>query len=155
MAKNSFSYFKTSPEIIQLGARMYVRFPLSLRNAEDLLYECGIDVCHEGEVLASCVTKKRDKVSALKFLKKARKRHGNPDVFVIERCPSYRAAMKVIENEDRQETGQYLNHRAENSHPSFRRKEQAKSQFRRMRNSKTSPSIHSSAHDHLDFEKRI
>ena len=26
---------------------MYVRFPLSLRNVEDLLFERGIDVCHE------------------------------------------------------------------------------------------------------------
>jgi len=26
---------------------MYVRFPLSLRNVEDLLHERGIDVCHE------------------------------------------------------------------------------------------------------------
>ena len=26
---------------------MYVRFPLSLRNVEDLLFERGIDLCHE------------------------------------------------------------------------------------------------------------
>lgn len=26
---------------------MYVRFPLSLRNIEDLLFERGIDICHE------------------------------------------------------------------------------------------------------------
>lgn len=26
---------------------MYVRFPLSLRNVEDLLFEHGIDICHE------------------------------------------------------------------------------------------------------------
>ena len=26
---------------------MYVRFPLSLRNDEDLLFERGIDACHE------------------------------------------------------------------------------------------------------------
>ena len=26
---------------------MYVRFPLSLRNAEDLLHERGIDISHE------------------------------------------------------------------------------------------------------------
>ncbi|MEH6726090.1 MAG: IS6 family transposase, partial [Hyphomicrobiales bacterium] len=26
---------------------MYVRFPLSLRNVEDLLHERGIDICHE------------------------------------------------------------------------------------------------------------
>ena len=47
MSKNPFHYFKTSPEIIQLGVLMYVRFPLSLRNVEDLLHERGIDVCHE------------------------------------------------------------------------------------------------------------
>lgn len=48
MAKNPFRDFKTSPEIIQLGVLMYVRFPLSLRSVEDLLHERGIDVCHEG-----------------------------------------------------------------------------------------------------------
>jgi len=47
MSKNPFRYFKTSPEIIQLAVLMYVRFPLSLRNVEDLLHERGIDVCHE------------------------------------------------------------------------------------------------------------
>ncbi len=26
---------------------MYVRFPLSLRNVEELLHERGIDICHE------------------------------------------------------------------------------------------------------------
>ena len=39
--------FKTSPEIMQLAVMMYVRFPLSLRNVEDLLHERGVDVCHE------------------------------------------------------------------------------------------------------------
>ena len=47
MSQNPFRYFKTSPEIIQLAVMMYVRFPLSLRNVEDLLHERGIDVCHE------------------------------------------------------------------------------------------------------------
>ena len=47
MTKNPFRYFKTSPEIIQLAVMMYLRFPLSLRNVEDLLHERGIDVCHE------------------------------------------------------------------------------------------------------------
>lgn len=42
-----FRYFKTSPEIIRLAVMMYVRFPLSLRNVEDLLHERGIDICHE------------------------------------------------------------------------------------------------------------
>jgi putative transposase len=42
-----FRYFKTSPEIICLAVMMYVRFPLSLRNVEDLLQERSIDISHE------------------------------------------------------------------------------------------------------------
>ena len=38
--------FKTSPERIRLAVMMWVRFPLSLRQVEDLLHERGIDVCH-------------------------------------------------------------------------------------------------------------
>ena len=47
ITKSSFRNFKTSPEIIQLAVMMYVRFPLSLRNVENLLDERGIDICHE------------------------------------------------------------------------------------------------------------
>ena len=43
----SFRYFKTSPEIIHLAVMLYVRFPLSLRNVEDLLHERGVDVSYE------------------------------------------------------------------------------------------------------------
>jgi putative transposase len=42
-----FRYFNSSPEVIRLVVMMYVRFPLSLRNVEDLLFERGIDICHE------------------------------------------------------------------------------------------------------------
>ena len=45
--RNPFRYFKTSPEIIRLAVMMYIRFPLSLRQVEDLLHERGIDICHE------------------------------------------------------------------------------------------------------------
>jgi len=44
---NIFKYYKTSPEIIKLAVMYYVRFPLSLRNVEDILHERGVDVCHE------------------------------------------------------------------------------------------------------------
>lgn len=42
-----FRYFKTSPETISTAGMMDVRFPLSLRNVEDLLHERGIDITHE------------------------------------------------------------------------------------------------------------
>ena len=45
--KNPFRYCNSSPEIIRLTVMKYVRFPLSLRQVEDLLSERGIDICHE------------------------------------------------------------------------------------------------------------
>ena len=44
---NPFRYFDSSPEVIRLVVMMYVKYPLSLRNVEDLLAERGIDICHE------------------------------------------------------------------------------------------------------------
>ncbi|MDB9966124.1 IS6 family transposase, partial [Planktomarina temperata] len=35
---------KTSPKIIRLAVMLYIRFPLSFRNVEDLLHERGVDV---------------------------------------------------------------------------------------------------------------
>jgi hypothetical protein len=44
---NPFGYFNGSPKIIRLVVTMYVRYPLSLRNVEDLLAERGFDISHE------------------------------------------------------------------------------------------------------------
>jgi putative transposase len=45
--RQPFRYFNSLPDVIRLVVMMYVRFPLSLRNVEDLLFEGWIDVCHE------------------------------------------------------------------------------------------------------------
>jgi putative transposase len=45
--RNPFRYFNNSPEVIRLVVMMYIRYPLSLRQVEDLLSERGIDICHE------------------------------------------------------------------------------------------------------------
>lgn len=42
-----FKRFNSSPEIMRLVVLMYVRFPLTLGNVEDLLFERGIDISHE------------------------------------------------------------------------------------------------------------
>ncbi len=44
---NPFRYFYSSPEVIRSAVMLYVRYPLSLRQVEDLLFERGIDICHE------------------------------------------------------------------------------------------------------------
>jgi putative transposase len=212
MTKRSpFRYFKTSPEIIRLAVMLYVRFPLSLRNVEDLLHERGIEISHEtvrywwnrfgpifaaeirgkrveamracrqwhwhldevfvkingvmhylwravdheGEVLESIVTKSRDRKAALKFLKKAMKRHGRPEVIVSDKLRSYRAALKVLGRGDNRETGRWLNNRAENSHLPFRRRERAMLRFRRMRSLQKFASVQASIHNHFSTERHL
>jgi putative transposase len=158
--------------VIRLVVLMYVRFPLSLRNVEDLLFERGIDVCHEtvrlwwnrfgplfagdirrqrvsrmrgfrhwhwhldemyvklngemvylwravdheGEVLESYVTRARDKAAALRFMKKALRRHGSPEAITTDGLRSYGAAMDELGCHDRQAIGRWANNRVENSH---------------------------------------
>ncbi len=46
-AENPFRYFHSSPVVIRMVVMLYVRYPLSLRNVEDLLAQHGIDICHE------------------------------------------------------------------------------------------------------------
>ena len=206
-----FRYFKTSPEIIRLAVMLYVRFPLSLRNAEDLLHERGIDVSHEtvrywwnrfgplfaaeirkkrvqqvraysnwqwhldevfvrtngqthylwravdheGEVLETYVTKRRDRKAALRFLRKAMKRHGRPYVIVTDKFRSYGSAMKDIGNAARQEMGRWLNNRAENSHQPFRRRERAMLRFRQMRSLQKFAAIQSSVHNRFNLERHL
>tara|TARA_B100000315_G_C14482981_1_gene543803 strand:+ start:268 stop:966 length:699 start_codon:yes stop_codon:yes gene_type:complete len=209
--RNPFRYFKTSPEIIRLTVMMYVRFPLSLRQVEDLLHERGIDVSyetvrawwnrfgplfaaeirkkrstemqgrmrwrwhldevfvriggetrylwravdHEGEVLEAFVTKKRDRKAALRFLKKAMKRYGLPEVIVTDRLRSYGAAMREIGNEARHETGRWLNNRAENSHQPFRRRERAMAKFRSVKSLQKFAAVHASVHNHFNLERHL
>lgn len=55
-----FRYYNSSPEVIHLVVVMCVRLPLSLCNVEDLLFERGIDICHEtvgigGTALGRCL----------------------------------------------------------------------------------------------------
>lgn len=212
MTKRSpFRYFKTSPEIIRLAVMMYVRFPLSLRNVEDLLHERGIDVSHEtvrlwwirfgpvfareirrrrvsavrpfvhwqwhldevfvkingetrylwravdheGEILECFVTKRRDRKAALKFLRKALRRHGSPRAIVTDRLRSYRAALRDLGAAKRQITGQWLNNRAENSHLPFRRRERAMLRFRRGPTLQRFVAVHAAVYNHFNLDRHL
>ena len=206
-----FRYFNSSPEVIRLVVLMYVRFPLSLRNVEDLLFERGIDICHEtvrlrwkrfgpmfagdirrrsvsamrgfrhwrwhldevnvkingemhylwravdheGELLESYVTKSRDKAAALTFMKKALKRHGSPKAITTDGLGSYKAAMKVLGNADKQKIGRWANNRVENSHLPFRRRERAMLRFRQMKSLQKFASVHANLHNHFNLERHI
>ena len=210
-SSSPFRYFNSSPEVIRLVVMMYIRFPLSLRNVEDLLFERGIDVCHEtvrfwwnrfgpmiardirrhrvsrmrgfrhwrwhldemyvklngemvylwravdqeGEILESYVTRTRHKAAALRFMKKALKRHGSPETVTTDGLGSYRAAMKVLGNAEKQEIGRWANNRVENSHLPFRRRERAMLRFRQMKTLQKFASVHASVHNHFNLERHL
>jgi putative transposase len=65
------------------------------------------------------VTKRRDRNAAVKFIRQTMKHDGCAHIFVTNTLSSYGAAMKVIGNVDKQETGRWLNNRAENSQVRF------------------------------------
>jgi putative transposase len=191
---------------------LYIRFPLSLRNVEDLLHERGVEISHEtvrfwwhrfgpmfaaeirkrriegmksspqwrwhldevfvkingerhylwravdheGEVLESYVTKPATSKAALKFLKKAMRRHGR------HRGDRHRSAALLR----RRAEGDWclgISRRlvatsttvAENSHLPFRRRERAMLRFRRMRSLQTFAAVHSSVHNHFNQERSL
>ena len=110
-------------------------------------------VDHEGEVLESYVTKRRDRKAALKFLRKSLRRYGSPQAIVTDNLRSYGAAMRDMGNAEKQKTGRWLNNRIENSHLPFRRRERAMLRFRQMRCLQKFAAIHSSVHNHFNQER--
>ena len=80
---------------------------------------------------------------------------GPPHVIVTDKLRSYGASMKVIGNADKQETGRWLNNRAENSHQPFRRRERAMIRFRRMRTLQKFVAVHASIHNHLNQDRSL
>ncbi|MGR3646911.1 MAG: DDE-type integrase/transposase/recombinase, partial [Shimia sp.] len=68
---------------------------------------------------------------------------------------SYGAAMRIIENDNLQETGHWLNNWAANSHLPFRRRERAMLCFRQMRCLQKFASVHSSVHNNFNQERHL
>ncbi|MEP2734650.1 MAG: IS6 family transposase, partial [Erythrobacter sp.] len=112
-------------------------------------------VDHEGEILESYVTKKRDKKAALKFLRKALKHHGQAERIVTDGLKSYPAAMRELGNENRREMGRWKNNRVENSHLPFRRKERVMQRFRRMKSLQKFASVHANIHNHFNSQRHL
>ena len=112
-------------------------------------------VNHEGEVLESFVTKRRNKRAALKMLKKLMRRYGQPEVLVTDRFPSYKATLRDLGCDHLQSCGRWLNNRVENSHLPFRRRERAMLRFRRMRSLQKFAAVHASVSNHFNKERSL
>ena len=59
------------------------------------------------EVLEPYITKTRDKAAALTFMKKTLKRYGSPEAITTDGLASYKAAMKLLGNSNKQEIGRW------------------------------------------------
>lgn len=112
-------------------------------------------VDHEGEVLESVVTKRRNKRAALKVLRKLMRRYGQPSVLVTDRFPSYKAALRDLGCDELQSCGRWLNNRVENSHLPFRRRERAMQRFRRMRSLQKFVAVHASVFNHFNQNRSL
>lgn len=205
---NHFKYYKTSPEIIKLAVMYYVRFPLSLRQVDDILHERGIDICHEtirywwnkfgilfsremkkspqhhasnwrwhidevfvkingenfylwraidheGTILDCYVSKRRNKRTALKVLRKLVSRYGRPREIVTDKLKSYKAALEILNLSHVQNTEKSLNNKIENSHLLFRRREKMMNKFRSMKSLQKFTSIYSTYINHFNHQRHI
>ena len=112
-------------------------------------------VDHEGEVLESYVTKKRNKKAALKLMKKAMRRYGSPNEIVADGLRSYSAATKELGYLEKQVTKRWANNRVENSHVPFRRREKAMLRFRLMHSLQKFASIHASFYNLFNSQRSL
>ena len=164
------------PEVILMGIRWYVAYPLSTRHVEELMEERGVEVDHstmnrwvikyspqleeafhrrkrpvwvswrmdetyikvkgewrylyravdkQGQTIDFLLTEHRDKEAALRFLKKAIRRHGVPEKITIDGSDANEAAIKSY-NEAHGTTiairqVKYLNNIVEQDHRAVKR----------------------------------
>ena len=83
------------------------------------------------------------------------RKHGGPEVGVTDKLRSYSAALRDLGAINKQQTGRWLNNRAENSHLPLRRRERAMRRFRRIRNLQMFASAHASVSNHFHFERHL
>ena len=106
-------------------------------------------------MLESYVTKIHDKKAALRFMKKALKRHGSPAEITTDGLRSYWAAMNELGNSDEQEVGRWANNRVENSHLPFRRRQRTMLRFRQLKSLQKFASVHANVHNHFNLERHL
>ncbi len=88
-------------------------------------------------------------------MKKTLKRHGRVEAITTDGLRSYKAAMKELGNEEKQEIGRWAHNRCENAHLPFRRRERAMLRFRKMSSLQKFASVHADVHNHFNQERHL
>ncbi|MEI3654960.1 transposase [Lactococcus lactis subsp. lactis] len=147
------NYFKGKQfkkDVIIVAVGYYLRYNLSYREIQELLYDRGINVCHttiyrwvqeyskvlyylyraidaDGLTLDIWLRKKRDTQAAYAFLKQLHKQFGEPKAIVTDKAPSLSSAFRKLQSvglytKTDHRTVKYLNNLIEQDHRPIKRR---------------------------------
>jgi putative transposase len=152
-----FRYFNSSPEVIRLVVMMYVRYPLSLRNVEDLLVERGIEISHEtvrfwwnrfGPIFAAEIRKRR--VAHMRSYPQSR--WHLDEVFVKVNGKLF-YLWRAVDHEGEVLDAVITSKRDKAA--ALRRRERAMQRFRSLKTLQKFSSVHAQVHNQFNHERHL
>ena len=110
----------------------------------------------EGEVLDILVQPRRNKMAALKLMRRVLKKQGfAPVIFVTGKLPSYGAALKDLGLARHHDFGGRKNNRAENSHLPVRQRERRMQRFKLARSAQRFLSTHAIVYNTFNVQLHL
>ena len=147
---NHFKGKQFKKDVIIVAVGYYLRYNLSYREVQELLYDRGINVCHttiyrwvqeyskvlydlyraidaDGLTVDIWLRKKRDTQAAYAFLKRLHKQFGEPKAIVTDKAPSLGSAFRKLQSvglytKTEHRTVKYLNNLIEQDHRPIKRR---------------------------------
>src|SRR3954465_15686377 len=113
-------------------------------------------VDHEGEVLDILVQRRRDKLAALRLMRKLLRKQGfTPKLLTTDRLGSYGAAFRHLHLTCPHEQGLRKNNRAENSHQMVRRRERKMQRFKSAGSAQRLLNMHAAVHNTFNLQRHL
>ena len=110
----------------------------------------------EGEVLDILLQSRRNKFTAVKFLRRIiKKQNATPDVIVTDKWQASMSAVRDILPSTDHLVGKRLNNRAENSHQPTRRRERKQQRFKTAKSAQCFLSTFTTFYNHFNIQRHL